>query len=497
MRLRGSKPEGLRAEDFRLTAPSGFGDGYNNYAHSMAWFRGRLFVGTTRAAFAMIGATSPLPDLKPWPVHCPADLYDVDRRAEIWRYTPESDLWERIYRAPWSEGRNQRLVPRYVGYRGMTVHQAPGDPHPCIYVSTWAPIMTEPPDILRSEDGEQFHSVPRPPWDESVRSFRTLQPFKGRLHTTPTGSNPGITAQAQESVSSTSVIYAADDLRSGEWHAASEDGFGNLANVTVFEMGTFNDHLYAGTVNPFTGFELWKTDGEGGPPYRWKRVLQRGAYRGVHNEVLGAMCAFNGALYVCSGVANGGYHRRFDIGPAASELIRVWPDDSWELLIGNARITPEGAKVPLSGYSPGFDNLFTGYFWRMCVHDGWLYMGTLNWANMLPYLPTHVWPEDTLVQLHRWGTEQVNRHFGGFGLWRSPDGLRWEPVTRSGFGNKYNWGVRTFASSPHGLFVGTANVFGPMMAMERESGWEYAANPRGGCEIYLGRHAAAADHRAA
>src|SRR3546814_9714660 len=38
----------LTAEDFRLTARSGFGDGWNHYAHSMAAFRGTVYVGTTR-----------------------------------------------------------------------------------------------------------------------------------------------------------------------------------------------------------------------------------------------------------------------------------------------------------------------------------------------------------------------------------------------------------------------------------------------------------------
>lgn len=476
---------GLKQSDFRLTCDSGFGDGYNNYAHSMAWFDGRLFVGTTRAAYVMMKGNNPAPNIKPWPVHTPDDLYDVDRRAEIWCYTPQIDHWECVYRAPWVMGRNGRTSPRYVGYRGMSVFQGAQDDKPCLYVSTWGPIMCDPPDILRSADGRHFDVVPRPPWDDSVRSFRTLEPFKGRVHTSPTGSNTGSGA-AQECVGSTSAIYASDDVASARWEQASEEGFGLPGNVTVFEMAVFDDHLYAGTVNPYQGFELWKTDGEGGPPYHWTRVLTRGAYRGVHNEVVVSLCAFNGALYVGSGVVNGGYHRLFDVGPAAAELIRVWPDDSWDLLVGHARVTPEGAKYPLSGYSPGFDNLFNGYFWRMCEHDGWLYLGTFNWANMLPYLPIHFWPEDSLVQLRRWGMETINRHFGGCALWRSPDGVRWEAVTRSGFGNKYNWGIRNFASTEHGLFAGTANVFGPMLAVEREGSWRYEANPRGGCEIFLG-----------
>ena len=78
---------GLGAADFRLTCESGFGDGWNAYAHSMAWFEGRLYVGTTRAPMAAIKVHSPAPDMKPWPVDCPPVPDMVDRRAEIFAAT--------------------------------------------------------------------------------------------------------------------------------------------------------------------------------------------------------------------------------------------------------------------------------------------------------------------------------------------------------------------------------------------------------------------------
>ena len=35
----------LHESDFRLTAPNGFGDTVNHYAHSMAVFEGKVYVG--------------------------------------------------------------------------------------------------------------------------------------------------------------------------------------------------------------------------------------------------------------------------------------------------------------------------------------------------------------------------------------------------------------------------------------------------------------------
>ena len=50
---RGVHP-GLSKEHFKLIAYGGFGDGHNSYAHSMAWFDGRLYVSTIRGAFALM-----------------------------------------------------------------------------------------------------------------------------------------------------------------------------------------------------------------------------------------------------------------------------------------------------------------------------------------------------------------------------------------------------------------------------------------------------------
>ncbi|MEQ9738304.1 MAG: hypothetical protein RLN67_13900, partial [Algiphilus sp.] len=175
-----------------------------------------------------------------------------------------------------------------------------------------------------------------------------------------------------------------------------------------------------------------------------------------------------------------------------AEVLRVWPDDSWELLVGHSRVTPDGIRYPLSGLSPGFDNLFQGYVWRMCVHDGWLYVGTFCWANMLPYLPVHVWPEDVMVMIRRWGMDRLAYQHGGSELWCTRDGIRWQRAVRNGFDNPYNWGIRNMMSTPHGLFVATANPFGPTVAQRREGEWRYLPNPRGGTEVWLGNAVAGA-----
>lgn len=475
----------LSESDFRLICVNGFGDGWNHYAHSMCWFDGRIFVGTSRANFAALRLAGERPGINPWPIECPKDLYDLDRRAQIWEYTPETDTWRLAFRSPVVHGTNGRDdVPSYIGFRGMAVIQADGDPKPCLYVSAWSPYTAHSPDVLRSEDGVTFHPIKRPKFGPAVRTCRALELFDGRVHLSPTGS--GTNKGFVQDIGSEAIVYANADLTQETWVAASEEGFGNPDNATVFELAQFDGHLYGGTVNPATGTEVWKTRG-GTPPYRWTKVYDRGAGRGRNNEGSGAMCEFKGALYIGCGIINGGFHRSAGIGPAAAELIRVWPDDSWDLIVGEPRSTEHGLKFPLSGLGPGFDSLFNGYIWRLCEHDGWLYAGTYCWLNLLPYMAINAWPEDMVTLIRRWGVEELVSRQGGSELWRTPDGVHWEAVTRNGFGNKYNWGIRNIVSTPHGLFVATANPFGPKIALKRDGEWEYVPNPRGGCEVWLGQ----------
>lgn len=47
----------------------------------------------------------------------------------------------------------------------------------------------------------------------------------------------------------------------------------------------------------------------------------------------------------------------------------------------------------------------------------------------------------------------------GFELYVTEDGVHFEPITKDGFDNKFNYGLRTFSMSEDGLVMGTANPF--------------------------------------
>lgn len=486
---------GLNARDFTRVGVGGLGDGHNNYAHSMAWFRGRLYLGTTRSNLCMLrfqSAFKALP-LEVWPVECPETLdglYELDRRSQIWAYDPVTDQWEMVFRAPMVEGLDGRPVPREIGYRSMEVYQGPGDAEPALYVSAWAPGRAPGGLILRSTDGHSFEPItPYGITDPPFSVTRSLTTFKGRMHFAPTarrGSDGG-----QQNSAGLPLIFASDTPEAGDWQPVNPPGFEDAGNMGIFSLAVAGDTLYAGTLN-LEGLQVWATDGspadpKAGPfPYRWRKVMSHGAGRGPLNQAVASMTAFKGALYVGTGIQGGGLDRVNGIGPAAAEILRIHPDDSWEVVVGDR---DGDGRAPLSGLKAGLGHFFNGYIWSLAEHDGWLYCGTYDWAVTLRWAKLDGAPRLVRELLTHVSPERIIENDGGADMWRSADGENWLPVTRRGLGNPYNWGVRNLVSTPEGLFVGTANVFGPRVAVPdgTPEGWRYEDNPLGGLEVWRGQ----------
>lgn len=475
-------PAPLSVGQFRKIAERGFGDGRNSYAYCYAWFHDHLYIGTNRDLLVLLKKRFRFEvPLATWPVPVPDQIDPRNLCAEIWRYAPASGEWKRVFKSGLVTGLENRTVPLAAGFRNMAVFQGRSDPAPAIYTIPSCGSSGQGVVLMRCLDGETFEVVSEPGMglgNDNITSFRGVIAFKGRLFATPSGSRG-----ANPNVSHHAAILCSDDPLRGGWEVANPLSFGDPTNLSIHDMAVRGDYLYAGTMNVAEGFQLWKTDAEGDPPFRWTRVLDRGADRGPFNQVVVSMCEFRGDLYVGSGIQNGGHDRIHNVGPAAGEVVRVRPDDSWELCVGDARWTRHGLRVPASGMGPGWDNPFAGYIWRMVEHDGCLYVGTFDSSSFLPFAQI----DPHAAQLLDPGTiQRFMQVRGGAELWRTSDGVRWTAVTRNGFGNHFNYGIRALVSSPYGLFVGTANPFGPQVAVRYPGGFRYEDNPRGGIEVWHG-----------
>jgi len=480
-----SRPRGLSIGNFRRIAAHGFGDGHNSYAYSYAWHQGYLYIGTHRDLLVLARTRFKFDiPTQIWPVEVPETFDPREQGGEIWRYDANADHWERVYKSPVTAGTDGRTVPVAAGFRSMVVFQGRSDAQASLYTIPSCGSYGIGPVLLRSSDGSNFEQIGEPGLglgDGNITAYRSMISFKDRLFMAPAGSrgaDPNVAYQA--------VIFCSDDPSAGKWQAANLNAFGEPSNYGIYDMCVAGDYIYAGTMNIREGCQLWKTKAEGEPPFHWTKVLDRGADRaGYYNQGVVCLTEFQGCVYFGTGVQNGGYDKVNNIGPAAGEVICVYPDDTWDIVAGDPRMTRVGLKIPLSGLGAGFDNPFAGYIWRMCQHDGCLYVGTMDSSSMLPFGDPKAPERRAFDQLT---VEQYMRWRGGCELWRTGDGSRWSAVTRNGFGNPYNWGIRSLLSTPRGLFVGTANPYGPNVAMRSAEGWRYQLNPQGGVEVWHGSH---------
>jgi hypothetical protein len=399
----------------------------------MQWWNGKLYVGTNRAFLCAERAAihNGLPLLRWFPLAkyppadpdagCTPDMHDLPLQAEIWRWTPETDTWERVYQSPRDvpiPGKRGRHVARDVGFRDMAVFVEP-DGREALYVSGVSSrfIYHHVPSarLLRSLDGESFEPVPQQPGtclgDLKTGSLRTIVSYKGRLFV------------IAGEIRGDGIILEASHPARGNDHFRQVTPPG----MAVFEMIPFNGYLYVG-VRDTKGYAVLKTDATGTPPYTFTPVVTHGAYLPRPSYMVISMQVYQGRLYV-------GTDR-----PA--ELIRINPDDTWDLVAGTPRETPNGWKYPLSGLEAGFYSWLNGHIWRMLPHDGRLYIGTMKQSTHFRNVA---------------GVEQALRPNYGFDLFETADGWHYTPVTLDGFGDMFAFGVRSLASTPYGLFLGTAN----------------------------------------
>lgn len=418
----------LTAKDFRPIGRAGIGNPRAKVAHCMAWFDGALYLGVTH--------------------HRGEGRND---RARILRYDPDRDQWDTVFTSPLVDAderadpqdvlrrrrRPRQLeakVPKFRGFRSMTVFQAPSDPAPALYVSTichWGAV------ILRSADGETFEPVTEPGMgDDSLLSFRSLLGFKGKLFCAATGAIRD--GKLDRNFAGEATVYVSADPLGKSWAAAMEPGFGDPGNTSISRIAVFGEHLYVSLGNPERGFQLWRTEAVGPPPFSWECVLRDGAGRYNLNETAPTMAEFNGALYISTGLPGMGYDSANDVGPAAAEMLRVNGDGSWDLIAGTPRFTRDGFKVPFAAAGPGFGDFYNSVFWSMAVHDGVLYAGSHHWGAFE-------------AMMKRGAAE------GGYQIWASDDGDQWTPVTVDGLGDPFEIGIRSMISTPLGLVIGTSN----------------------------------------
>jgi hypothetical protein len=484
-------------------ATGGFGDAHNTWSWSMAWFNNMLYVGTGREVACVTAATSEIqegiPTLYPPSIgDCTPDYHYLPLQAEIWQYNPATNIWTRVFQSPNSlttTAKNGSTVAtaRDIGFRSLTLVTEPGgvqalyaggvtsgeifECHPptvttgCATQGTWAP-----PRILRSTTGALGSWQPLP---QDPGTFLGNLTENGCYLGTVSPNCSGSLAYPNYSIRSAGQLNGILFLQVGDFPgvgrvfsaipgdnpAGGDNNFqwasGPTGSLPIWILDTFNNFLYAGAGNPPGAgpsvYGVWKTDGTGTAPYTWTEVIPDGGFAtGLVADYAMSMEIFSDPVY-CPGI--GCLYVGTD---RANELVRIHPDttgkvpvdavDSWDLLVGNPRNIPPGYTgagllvSPLSGIGQYFDNGYTVHFWRMGVGGQGLYMGTYDFSAS----PGYIQPVFAPFQNQEFGTD----------LWRTPDGIHWQFMSKTGLGDGFNTGSRSFAATPFGLYMGTAREVG-------------------------------------
>lgn len=447
---------------FRVVATNGISGPDNTGAASMQWFKGNLYVGTSRAShcvtLASVAGALPVnlyPLLGP---NCPLDAADLPLAAEIWRYRPATGQWDKVYTSPLDipvrfdlQNRPTKFTARDIAFPSMATVKEPGG-HEALYVGGMSPAGVfpgvfgtnpPPPRLLRTLDGDigTWQVVPNNPGTllgdlgkglpgSLIKPvmFEALVGYRGRL-----------------------FGAVGDALGYNALLVSSQPASGNDAwtlggplpeTFPVSSLAVYNDFLYCAVAGLDGGpYRIFKAAAAGAAPLAFTPVLTGAtSWRAV------SLTEFNGRLYVGTGIP--------------PELVRIDADDSWEIIVGSPRLVDSDLKRPLSGVSLGLGSAFSSQFRALTAHEGRLYLGVSDWSQVLEIAPQ---------------VGDMLQYEFGFDLFRSDDGISWVPVTRNGFGVDHQPIPRTMASTPAGLFVGSASSSAGLQVWQKDATTQSAA----------------------
>ena len=456
------------------------GDRENSYAWCMDTLGGYLYVGTSRNVFAgmlmLSGTGAPAKPEIPVP---------TDMRGRLYRMHLKDRTWEQHYVCPdLSGGIGPMRVGLDSGYRMMKTFKAPGKA-PILYLGSVGLGLPGNPGACSLIAVDGLGGIHRVFVQRARRnlSIRAIAEHDGALFwATDDMDDNGTPADfSDDFFKGPGLWFSSDPLgdslagRLPYSKVEVPDWFGP-DGAEILDMVSYNGWLYAFFLtfeSGHAGFWCAKARREG-DGWTWKLIVgdtEKGALypKGMGRDRNGGAVpfVFQGDVYV--GTMSGAAFRMMNgFGPmpppsdpieamgglGGMQIYRFDEKDRWERVMPSECIRSPFLVEILGGWI----NPLNLYIWRFGVVDGRLCAGTfdigtgfdlLGWGTAEPGSL-----QDILIKLGL-------RNPRGFDLWSSSEGRGWLPISRDGFGDKWNYGVRSFASDPStgDLYLGTANPF--------------------------------------
>ncbi|AGY56741.1 hypothetical protein [Gloeobacter kilaueensis] len=208
-------------------------------------------------------------------------------------------------------------------------------------------------------------------------------------------------------------LLKAPSPTAAHWEALRLPNFKDQGNILASQAASFEQGLYLGTRNLDRGFQLLRLGTPDGQDCR--AVLTSGAYIFTENQQVAALAELNGCLYVVAGSADPALRSHQVLAP---EIFRIYPDQSWDLLVGKPRFSPTGLKVPLAALGRGFDAP-TAVLQCFLLHRGQLVAG-LQIKDTFVLFATGDGEEWTRLPLDQWGIQPAGELVSALS---TPEGL--------------------------------------------------------------------------
>jgi hypothetical protein len=250
------------------------------------------------------------------------------------------------------------------------------------------------------EEGTLMRSA-NPSLTPGLPPIGELEFLEGRVFAIPAAPEIAVTTGGK----SVARIFVAGSRGLGDWVDAAPPGFGDSENVFASAIAAFSGRIYVAVANPWSGFQLWHTEGSGSPPFSWTPVLKEGAYRFTLNATATALVPDGDQLYIATSATAS---KLVDAGIRAPEILRIDKDGNWDVVVGTARFTPAGLKRPVSGYAAGFGAVDRAAFTRMHRLNG-----------------------TSVVRLNRYvadSDDEGGGYSGPGGAWVSRDWIAWRRI---------------------------------------------------------------------
>lgn len=151
---------------------------------------------------------------------------------------------------------------------------------------------------------------------------------------------------------SQSILRMVNTDGAGEWEAVDTGPLNLTPQRVVTRIALRAGVLHAAVADPVGGCDLFRMS-LAGDRSAWEAVFTRGGDRFALNAAISAMAWAGDVLLLGTAALAAG---AIAVGNWGPELLVVSPDGSWDLLIGQPRLSPSGLKLPASALTPGVDS---------------------------------------------------------------------------------------------------------------------------------------------